>query len=65
MAQHIYNLLDLKKIVHKPGHFPIHHSNGGEIPFLSLGQKIGLPEFQCILHVWYVDITSLRVRDST
>jgi len=41
----------LKKIMHTPGYFTIHHSNWGEIIFLSMGQKIGLPQFSCISHL--------------
>ena len=39
------------KSVHKPEYFPIHHSKGGTIMFLSMGHKIGLPQFLCILLV--------------
>jgi len=38
-------MLVLKKIVHKPGHFRVHHSVWEEIIFLSMGEKQELPHF--------------------
>ena len=44
------------KIGHKPGYFPIHHSYGGAIIFLSMGQKYYFQELE-IQH----DISLLRL----
>jgi len=40
----IFHVLPLKKIVHKPGQFPIRHSIKGTIISLSMGQKKDLPQ---------------------
>jgi len=53
-------MLGLKKSVHKPGHFPVHHKKGETI-FLSMGQKIRLPQFSVCFHLLVI---FLSVRDS-
>jgi len=55
----MYNVLVFKKNMHKPGHFPIHHSIWGEIFFLSMGQEKG---FTLVLMQFS---SFLRVRHST
>ena len=58
-------MLVLKKIVHKPGQFLIHHSKCGEFIFLSMGQENDFPQCSCIFyHFKFVVIKILSVRYS-
>ena len=45
-------MLVFMKNVHNPDLFSIHLSNRGDITFLFMVQKLSLPLFQCILHVF-------------
>jgi len=51
MINHLKHLLVLMNIVHKSDYFPIHHLNGGKFIVLSMGQKMGFPQFSCICNV--------------